>query len=120
MNVTMDSSSIELTTHANDVKTLLTTAEHVKKTLSMNSDALHVNSASFQMFLLVTPSRFQTVRQSLLSQMKFVMNAIGLSVEVLMEDYACLVSLSILDVLLVLLINMECHLCVLSVETTSI
>jgi len=67
------------------------------------------------MFLPVMPSRFQTARQSLLSLMNFVMNAIGLSVEVLMEDNACLVSLLILDVLLVLLISMECHPYVLNV-----
>lgn len=67
------------------------------------------------MFLPVMPSRFQTARQSLLSLMNFVMNAIGLSVEVLMEDNACLVSLLILDVLLVLLISMECHQFVLNV-----
>lgn len=74
-----------------------------------------MNSASFQMFLPVMPSRFQTARQSLLSLMNFVMNAIGLSVGVLMEDNACLVSLLILDVLLVLLISMECHPYVLNV-----
>lgn len=67
------------------------------------------------MFLPVMPSRFQTARQSLLSLMNFVMNVIGLSVEVLMEDNACLVSLLILDVLLVLLISMECHPYVLNV-----
>lgn len=67
------------------------------------------------MFLPVMPSRFQTARQSLLSLMNFVMNAIGLSVEVLMEDNACLVSLLILDVLLVLLISMECRQFVLNV-----
>jgi len=45
------------------------------------------------------------------------MNAIGHSEEVLMEDNACHVNQLILVVLLVLLINMECHRYVLSVET---
>jgi len=62
MSVTMDSSLTELTSNANDVKILLITAELVKKTLNMNSDVSHVNSVSFQMFLLVMPSRFQIVR----------------------------------------------------------
>ena len=62
MNVTMASSLTELTSNANDVKILLITAELVKKTLNMNSDVSHVNSVSFQMSLLVMPSRFQIVR----------------------------------------------------------
>ena len=62
MSVTMASSLTELTSNANDARTLLITAELVKKTLNMNSDVSHVNSVSFQMFLLVMPSRFQIVR----------------------------------------------------------
>lgn len=62
MSVTMASSLTELTSNANDAKTLLITAELVKKTLNMNSDVSHVNSVSFQMSLLVMPSRFQIVR----------------------------------------------------------
>lgn len=62
MNVTMASSLTELTSNANDARTLLITAELVKKTLNMISDVSHVNSVSFQMSLLVMPSRFQIVR----------------------------------------------------------
>jgi len=62
MSVTMASSLTELTSNANDARTLLITAELVKKTLNMNSDVSHVNSVSFQMSLLVMPSRFQIVR----------------------------------------------------------
>lgn len=110
MNVTMGSSLIELISNVIDAKMLLITVEHVKKTLNTNSDVSPVNSDSYLMSLLVTLLRFQTARQSLLSLMSFVMNAIGLSVEVLMEDNAYLANLLILVVLHVLLINMEFHL----------